>query len=735
MTSDLNEVIRLLELKVALLQQEISELRTQNQSYADELSNLQHSERLAAISRAVLIREREESQRDLKRVSEDLSAAERSLLEIEVERDRLARNLEATRESLRRITNSRWHQLGVHLRPIRRKPWLLLPFGFKILVHLQREIRTTRGSTTGPSMPRKALMSARKRDRRDNSDLPAIRASLQTIRKPDTPAFDTVVKSIFDEFTESCLQDQVHLVPLSVKDEENEIRSSDMVMVETAWNGNNGEWKWMISQSARLETLAKKTQVARDLGIPTVFWNKEDPPHYERFLPAARLFDFVFTTASECVPKYEAALGHKNVAPLMFAANPFLHNPIGRIENPRTPICFAGAIRGNNYPERARWLEETIAILGTNGGIDLYLRDPSETISPILSQHVRGSLPYDDMVCAYRNYPIFLNVNSVSDSQTMISRRVFELLGCGTVVVSSPSPALTRLFPEIVLQAATPDEALSHVQELTANNEYAHRLAARGVRAVHANHTYRDRMSQLLATVGKKFEMVDATIAVVAVTHRPDDLDNLISNITSQTLTPDEVHFVLHGNSWATEHENMIALRIPNSKIYHLPEAGTLGDGLNLAISSATTTWCAKFDSDDFYGPNYLLDMRICANFSGADVLGKKSYFMHFEASSQTYLRQPENEHKFTNRVAGATLFFRRDIAVQIGFRSLVSGTDTDFLAACRRRGHTIYSGDRYEFLARRSATGEHTWARTDDDLIKNSTYFPNITGTGDVCL
>ena len=46
-----------------------------------------------------------------------------------------------------------------------------------------------------------------------------------------------------------------------------------------------------------------------------------------------------------------------------------------------------------------------------------------------------GTLDYRQMVNTYRSHRVFLNANSVTDSPTMFSRRVFELLACGTAVV------------------------------------------------------------------------------------------------------------------------------------------------------------------------------------------------------------------------------------------------------------------------------------------------------------
>ena len=47
---------------------------------------------------------------------------------------------------------------------------------------------------------------------------------------------------------------------------------------------------------------------------------------------------------------------------------------------------------------------------------------------------------------AYRAYKIFLNVNSVHESPTMFSRRVFELLSSYTNVLSTPSVGITEIL-------------------------------------------------------------------------------------------------------------------------------------------------------------------------------------------------------------------------------------------------------------------------------------------------
>ena len=63
--------------------------------------------------------------------------------------------------------------------------------------------------------------------------------------------------------------------------------------------------------------------------------------------------------------------------------------------------------------------------------------------------HIVGSLTYPQTLEADRRYETFLNVNTVTDSPTMCSRRVYELLASGTRVISGPADALTGVPVEV----------------------------------------------------------------------------------------------------------------------------------------------------------------------------------------------------------------------------------------------------------------------------------------------
>jgi hypothetical protein len=56
--------------------------------------------------------------------------------------------------------------------------------------------------------------------------------------------------------------------------------------------------------------------------------------------------------------------------------------------------------------------------------------------------NIVGSLPYEQMLASYTSYKVFLNVNSVTGSETMCLRRLFELSAAQTAVVSGPAASI-----------------------------------------------------------------------------------------------------------------------------------------------------------------------------------------------------------------------------------------------------------------------------------------------------
>jgi hypothetical protein len=79
-----------------------------------------------------------------------------------------------------------------------------------------------------------------------------------------------------------------------------------------------------------------------------------------------------------------------------------------------------------------------------------------------------------------------------------VSNRLFDVLACGTPVISDPVEGLERLFDGAVLEYHTPTDLRALVDGVLADPEDARRRAERGRRLLLAKHTFDHRARQLL---------------------------------------------------------------------------------------------------------------------------------------------------------------------------------------------------------------------------------------------
>ena len=179
------------------------------------------------------------------------------------------------------------------------------------------------------------------------------------------PRHDVTVGVIADEFTALALGYEWRSVPLTPTGWREQVEQTpiDLLFVESAWHGNDDAWRFqVIGSQGPSGHLRDMVTVLRDRGVPTVFWNKEDPAHYDEAIETARLFDWVFTTDEAMVEHYRRDLGHDRIGILPFAAQPAIHNPIRLLDEAGRPaplrdVAFAGTYFAHKYPERREQME------------------------------------------------------------------------------------------------------------------------------------------------------------------------------------------------------------------------------------------------------------------------------------------------------------------------------------------------------------------------------------------
>ena len=576
----------------------------------------------------------------------------------------------------------------------------------------------------------------------------AIGAAAATTSFPAIPEADSsatfpemTVLMIADEFTLKAFAHEWRVVTATPEDWKQVIDDSQpqFLFVESAWEGNSGSWKYhLVGQSAPLQAIRDLTAYCREQGIPTLFWNKEDPPHFEDFLDTAALFDHVFTTDGDMIPEYVSRLGHNRVHLLPFAAQPAIHNPkrVRGVERDRS-VVFGGMYFRDKYPERRKQLDILLPA-AEKLGLDIYSRNSGDEeryrFPERFAASVRPGIPYPQMISAYHGYKVVINVNSVVGSSSMCARRVFEATACGAAVVTMPTAAITRFF-DVDLLTLIDDESTAYdrMRVLVRSDELRERRVHRAQRRIWENDTYTHRAREVMKILGVETPSASVRCSIVVCTNRPHNLPLVMGNFLRQNRAGriGEIDLVVVTHGFRVKEETLKtvlsevsaqqdAYREPGLiNVVEADQKASLGELLNRGFAESSGEYVFRMDDDDYYGANYVRDQLNAIVFSGADLVGKAETYMYFEHEDATFLTFPGKAHRETDFVRGATFAGPRKTFIDTRFEERRTGEDSDFITRLRQSGGTIYSSDRFNYVVNRHADkSRHTWAAADAQLM-----------------
>jgi glycosyl transferase family 1/glycosyl transferase family 2 len=391
-------------------------------------------------------------------------------------------------------------------------------------------------------------------------------------------------------------------------------------------------------------------------------------------------------------------------------------------------VCFAGSWRGDKYERRARDAEVLLRPALDLGVLDILDRQagtPNAFPAPY-ARSVLGARSYADTVAAYRDYAAFLNLNSVTASPTMLSRRVFEVLACATPVISTPARAIDELLGDSVIVVESEDDTRKALERITADETYRDHVGQRGYRHVMREHTYSDRVDAMLQTLGLGGSAhTEPLVTIVCSSMRPQRARAVFEALQQQTYPAIEFVFVANADGFDRDLLNELAASTTNTAathVLHIDQSQPLGTCLNAALDIARGSYFAKWDDDDVYGPNFLTDLMLAFGYADAAVVGKTTIYAYIESTDTTVLREPGREFTHVNRVAGGSIVADREQLGAIRFATMPRGADTQFFRDCREHGLRLFSADRFNHLVYRHATkSAHTWDVSDRDFARES--------------
>ena len=590
-------------------------------------------------------------------------------------------------------------------------------------------VRAARDPQARGALPRKLRSEVERR-------LPRVRTTRLRVELPraDVPTGPVArpgvaAAVILDDFSRLALGYEWIQVCVTPQDWRDQLALTpvDLLFVESAWNGNGGTWRLaMTTEGGPSEQLRGLVEHCRANGIPTVFWNKEDPPNYDVFVETARLFDHVFTVDATRIPDYQRDLGHTRIGLLPFGAQPRIHTPVRHGAGRTREVAFAGTYFADKHDERRAQMEyvlEPALPLGLEVFSRLAGRDSRYQFPRRYAGALVGSLPYRRMLGAYTTYKVFLNVNSVVESPTMCARRLFELSAAQTPVLSGPAASIEPFFGDTVRVTHSAEETERELRALLQHEDYRDRLALRAHRRVLDEHTYRHRVDAVLAAVGFETPARDVSISAVVPTMRPDQVSHVMRFVAAQAHRDVELVLVTHGFELDRDKARVQAeeagLAPDRLVLVSMERSETLGALMNAGVEAASGRYVAKMDDDNVYTEHYLRDLVRAFDYTDAAVVGKWAHYAHLTATGATLLRFPDAEHRYVDLVQGGTLLLERDLAARLRFEELPRRVDTTFLDKVRSEGGRVYSTDRFNFVSVRASTPDgHTWPISDVELL-----------------
>lgn len=341
-------------------------------------------------------------------------------------------------------------------------------------------------------------------------------------KRPKTdakPLSDYNIAIICDELTYENFSRECHLHILTPNNWKQIFQEQDidLFFCESTWHGckaNKRCWRGRVYKNHNVlfetrRTIFQILKHCRENNIPTVFWNKEDPTYFENpkydFVDTALHFQYIFTTAEECIEKYQKK-GHAYVNLMMFGFSPDIYNPQQNAKKQKRAI-FAGSWFGKDT-QRCK-AEEVLfqKILSEKIPLTIYNRQSDskkkdEQFPQIFQQYVKPAISQKQLGKEIKHSQYAINVNTVTDSETMFARRVYELMASNVYIISNPSKAMQKQLKG--RYSDTEEDLPAEINAICRDN----------VNYVFANHTNQIRLQTMLSQIGLMVDVKEMSIAI-----------------------------------------------------------------------------------------------------------------------------------------------------------------------------------------------------------------------------
>ncbi len=430
------------------------------------------------------------------------------------------------------------------------------------------------------------------------------------------------VACIMDPFSFGTFSPESNFMRLYPHDSVNQLEEfqPDLLFVESAWHGKDNEWNLKISNFSK--ELSYVLNWCNENNVPTVFWNKEDPVHFKTFIKSAKHFDYIFTTDIDSIIKYKKELKHERVFLLPFCFQHRQHNPTEKYVR-EDKICFAGSYY-HKYAERCQVMDDYMKHLPKVRDVTIYDRNYHKNHAAYkfpekYKKYILGTLPYAEIDKAYKGYNYALNMNTVRNSCSMFSRRIFELFASNTTPISNYSYGIRFLFGDLLLCSES-GSRLAHLLQTT-DEDTLLKMRLQALRKSMLEHTATERMKHIIDKVFSiKLTNMLPSVLCIAKVQTLSELKWVLHAYTTQKYEYKSLLLVCENFFFATQ-KNIIETQCHAYENINIIAFDTF---VNYHFISE---WIAPLSANHYYGTNYLLDLILATKYTDAQAIGKLHVF------------------------------------------------------------------------------------------------------------
>ncbi len=252
---------------------------------------------------------------------------------------------------------------------------------------------------------------------------------------------------------------------------------------------------WLVL-SVKAENIYPKTiQAIRERGVITACFFIDFMDHWELIQRLATSYEYFFSQDHVVLERLRRELGLTNVFYMAHSAEP-LADPCSHREY-RYDIAFIGQYNSQQYPNREKYLQ-AVSDLG------LHIWGTEGWASTKLAPYYHGRSLGDQRFEIYGHSKIVLDINWDLMPVEGLSNRPFEVCGSGALFMTDHVRAdITRTYTidkEVIL-FKDENELREKVQYYLSHNEERERIARAGYDRTVRDHTYDQRMKQLISTI------------------------------------------------------------------------------------------------------------------------------------------------------------------------------------------------------------------------------------------